>query len=260
MDTSPKILHENQQVRDLQSLRSDFDPLLAASYSLLANRSKDAEGALETGIIQLEDHLNKLLNAKDSRFADESEEAQTTKTELKAKKYFKTYAYTIIADIRTKLEKNQLYHILPSLYIKQFVENVKGNLTQSYRELLVKLSQSNSEKSNESNESSGSGDQATTQEIKKSKRRGKSKIPKKAITVLKNWLTEHFNDPYPSHSEKLNLANEAGITPKQVQNWFTNVRGRTWKKSYNEERFANQIEERLAIKKLKTERKSQPQQ
>lgn len=66
---------------------------------------------------------------------------QPTKTEVKAKKYFKTYAYTIIADIRTKLEKNQLYHILPSLYIKQFVENVKGNLTQSYREMIVKLSQ-----------------------------------------------------------------------------------------------------------------------
>lgn len=60
---------------------------------------------------------------------------------MKAKKYFKTYAYTIIADIRTKLEKNQLYHILPSLYIKQFVESVKGNLTQSYREMVVKLSQ-----------------------------------------------------------------------------------------------------------------------
>jgi len=248
----------SRQVRELQSLRSDFDPLLAASYSLLANRSKEAEATLEAGIVQLEEHLNKLLSSTDRRFADESEEVQSTKTELKAKKYFRTYAYTIIADIRTKLEKNQLYHILPSLYIKQFVENVKGNLTQSYRELMVKLSQTNSEKSNETNESSG--DQATTQEIKKSKRRGKSKIPKKAITVLKNWLTEHFNDPYPSHSEKMNLATEAGITSKQVQNWFTNVRGRTWKKSYNEERFSNQIEERLAIKKIKTERKSQPQQ
>jgi len=72
-----------RQVHDLQSLRSDFDPLLAASYSLLASRSRDAEGTLETGIIQLEDHLNKLLNAKDSRFADESEEVLVFSLEVK---------------------------------------------------------------------------------------------------------------------------------------------------------------------------------
>jgi hypothetical protein len=33
---------------------------------------------------------------------------------------------------------------------------------------------------------------------------------------MKNWLTEHFHDPYPSHAEKVRLANEAGITLKQV--------------------------------------------
>jgi hypothetical protein len=34
--------------------------------------------------------------------------------------------------------------------------------------------------------------------------------------ILKNWLTEHFQDPYPSHSEKIRLAGETGITVKQV--------------------------------------------
>jgi len=37
-------------------------------------RSKQAEGALEASIIQLEDHLNKLLNCKETRLAEEGEE------------------------------------------------------------------------------------------------------------------------------------------------------------------------------------------
>jgi len=58
--------------------------------------------------------------------------------------------------------------------------------------------------------------------IKKSKRKGKSKIPKRAVTVLKNWLTEHLHDPYPTHSEKNALAIEAGITRKQVSFSYLN--------------------------------------
>ena len=51
---------------------------------------------------------------------------------------------------------------------------------------------------------------------KKSNRRGKAKIGKKAVTVLKNWLAENFQDPYPSFQEKIRLSKEAGITVKQV--------------------------------------------
>lgn len=51
--------------------------------------------------------------------------------------------------------------------------------------------------------------------LRKSKK-GKTKIPKRALLVLKNWLTEHFNDPYPSHHEKVRLSKEADVTLKQV--------------------------------------------
>jgi len=43
------------------------------------------------------------------------------------------------------------------------------------------------------------------------------------LTILKNWLTEHFQDPYPSHEEKLRLAEDAGITFKQVKIDFREV-------------------------------------
>jgi hypothetical protein len=84
--------------------------------------------------------------------------------------------------------------------------------------------------------------------IPKKFKKGKTKIPKKALTVLKNWLTEHFQDPYPSHAEKLRLATEAGISFKQVQNWFTNARGRIWRRTFNPEKFVSQIEEKLLDK------------
>jgi len=35
-----------------------------------------------------------------------------------------------------------------------------------------------------------------------------------------------------------------------VQNWFINARGRSWRKSFNQERFANQIKEKLLDKSL----------
>ena len=47
-------------------------------------------------------------------------------------------------------------------------------------------------------------------------RKGKKIIPKKALSILKNWITGHFNDPYPNHKEKLRLVSETGITLTQV--------------------------------------------
>jgi hypothetical protein len=81
--------------------------------------------------------------------------------------------------------------------------------------------------------------------IQKKQRKGKSKIAKRALVTLKNWLTEHFQDPYPSHAEKVRLSTETGMSLKQVQNWFTNARGRIWRKSNTEEKFTTMIEEKL---------------
>ena len=47
-------------------------------------------------------------------------------------------------------------------------------------------------------------------------RKGKKSLPKRALSILKNWLTGHFNDPYPSCKEKLQLASETGISIKKV--------------------------------------------
>lgn len=69
----------------------------------------------------------------------------------------------------------------------------------------------------------GSDDSKKDQELNESitpqarkGRKGKNKIPRRALLILKNWLTEHFNDPYPNTQEKLRLARDTGITLKQV--------------------------------------------
>ena len=46
--------------------------------------------------------------------------------------------------------------------------------------------------------------------------------------MLKRWVNEHLADPYPSVGEKQELANQAQLSLKQVNDWFTNFRKRHW--------------------------------
>ena len=49
-----------------------------------------------------------------------------------------------------------------------------------------------------------------------------------ARRVLKTWVDQHLDDPYPSVAEKSQLALQAGLTMKQINDWFTNFRKRHW--------------------------------
>lgn len=55
-------------------------------------------------------------------------------------------------------------------------------------------------------------------------------LGKYAVEILKQWMfaPEHVDNPYPTEQEKVNLAAAAGITKKQVSNWFVNARKRLW--------------------------------
>jgi hypothetical protein len=52
----------------------------------------------------------------------------------------------------------------------------------------------------------------------------KQNFSKEATSILKRWLIENVEHPYLKAVDKTNLAQESGLTKKQVQNWFTNVR------------------------------------
>ncbi|KAI9016253.1 hypothetical protein CLU79DRAFT_764123 [Phycomyces nitens] len=56
------------------------------------------------------------------------------------------------------------------------------------------------------------------------KRRGN--LPKNIIAILKQWLTDHCNHPYPTEEEKVELRTRTNLTLNQISNWFINARRR----------------------------------
>lgn len=62
--------------------------------------------------------------------------------------------------------------------------------------------------------------------IRSKPRNKRANYPKKISRILKNWLKENMNNPYPSESEKLMLIEHTGLDSTQINNWFINARRR----------------------------------
>ncbi len=54
----------------------------------------------------------------------------------------------------------------------------------------------------------------------------KGKLPEGGVAILKSWLFDHRNHPYPSEVDKDILAKASGLRVKQVGDWFINARRR----------------------------------
>lgn len=63
-------------------------------------------------------------------------------------------------------------------------------------------------------------------------RRGsrRSKLPWKAVAILRRWFQANNDYPYPNSQEKADLMVETGLSKEQLNNWFTNQRKRGWVK------------------------------
>jgi hypothetical protein len=85
------------------------------------------------------------------------------------------------------------------------------------------------------------------QETQQPRRQGQS-LGREAVQILKNWMfaPENVDNPYPTHDEKLSLSAEAGITQKQLCNWFVNSRKRLWA-PVQEERVAATAKDRTSL-------------
>ena len=102
-------------------------------------------------------------------------------------------------------------------------------------------------------------DPLNSKKIEKSPVHERRKIPKTSLNILKSWLLDHIDDPYPSNQEKRQLAQAAKLTFKQVSysitriaeicyqvhNWFINARGRGWKQVLKREKFSQVVEKKL---------------
>ncbi|KAF2805133.1 uncharacterized protein BDZ99DRAFT_524850 [Mytilinidion resinicola] len=84
--------------------------------------------------------------------------------------------------------------------------------------------------------------------VTRSRARRGFKLPLSALTKLQGWLDANQHDPYPSAETKKQLAQQCGITEKQVTTWFTNARARqlnpmeTWLSSNSEDDASSESE------------------
>ncbi|KAF2840114.1 hypothetical protein M501DRAFT_915111, partial [Patellaria atrata CBS 101060] len=52
------------------------------------------------------------------------------------------------------------------------------------------------------------------------------RFPRAAIKILKDWVEEHYDHPYPNEEEKEELVNKTGLKATQITNWLANARRR----------------------------------
>ena len=69
---------------------------------------------------------------------------------------------------------------------------------------------------------------ATSKSINNSPGKTRKRLPRESVDVLKAWLTQHLESPYPRDLVREELASRACISPQQVTVWFTNARKRIW--------------------------------
>jgi hypothetical protein len=70
--------------------------------------------------------------------------------------------------------------------------------------------------------------------------------------ILKRWIVEHFDAPWPTPSMKRRLAEQTGFSVAQISNFFINARVRLWRPLVME--LGEELEQasaRIGTKKLK---------
>ncbi|CAD25867.2 TRANSCRIPTION FACTOR OF THE TALE/PBX FAMILY [Encephalitozoon cuniculi GB-M1] len=63
-------------------------------------------------------------------------------------------------------------------------------------------------------------------EHKCAKPRTRANFPMDTSQLLRSWLKENMDNPYPSDAEKAYLCQKTGLGPAQINNWFINARRR----------------------------------
>ncbi|KAG2420950.1 hypothetical protein HFD88_000564 [Aspergillus terreus] len=67
---------------------------------------------------------------------------------------------------------------------------------------------------------------ATPEELEARSRKSTSRLSREAVRILKTWLQEHHEHPYPNDQEKDDLKQRTGLKRTQISNWLANARRR----------------------------------
>lgn len=57
-------------------------------------------------------------------------------------------------------------------------------------------------------------------------KKGSARFPREAVRILKTWLYDHSQHPYPTEREKDELKERTGLKHTQISNWLANARRR----------------------------------
>lgn len=61
------------------------------------------------------------------------------------------------------------------------------------------------------------------------RKRKRGTLPPNAVAAFRQWILDHFTNPYPSEEDKRTLTKRFGLKPAQVNYWFINSRVRWWR-------------------------------
>lgn len=220
-------------------------------------------------VIHLQKHICVFIEQKDQ----EIDYFRKTKLILKvayAKEKFKRETFEILSKYGQKLNEYPLFPLLSLSEINYRFERLENIIKYNYTDVIqdiIMVSKAHAKKIKEKNDlktsqkTSAKSEKieelpkekpepastiATTKKIHKIKEKrikmktmksGRKIWPASATVVLKNWLTDHFNNPYPNYEEKVKLVEETGLTINQIHNWFTNARSRNMKKGKKDDKF-----------------------
>jgi len=148
----------------------------------------------------------------------------------------------VVSSLEKRLREHHFYRLFTVTELNQSFRTIKHQIANIFNHRLKSISADNYNDSQEENENENGG---TLRKDFAKPNKSRMSFSKKAQTVLKAWLKNHLSDPYPSPQEKEELAVEAGITPRQVQIWFSNKRTRMKNKKPKKASFSKQVQEKF---------------
>ena len=197
--------------------------------------SQFRENALQNQLKELRDNFLILKNNTASPSVDEESKNLFPPINSQSKTLIKNTMVQIVETLEEKLRYNNTYQLLPQSFFEQQIETIRSTFEKNLNKAKDHLTKRNVPEQKEK----------TVPEKKYC--RGKFKLPKSAKKVLHEWYINNTEDPYPTHEQKMELAEQAEITIKQVNNWFINMRGRTSTKPYKSTDFNYQIQKKLEV-------------